>query len=109
MARRRQIDDRKTPESDRHAPIGIDPFTEDNVRRASIDLTLDDFLITADGQRVDISDDQCFQLRSGQTVNAKTREWVEFPLDYIGRVGPMTQVAKYGIILSHGLQVDPGG
>jgi dCTP deaminase len=88
--------------------IGIDPFTKDNVQRASVDLIIDDFLITADGQRVDISEDQSFELRSGQTVNAKTREWVEFPLDYIGRVGPMTQVAKYGIIMSHGFQVDPG-
>jgi deoxycytidine triphosphate deaminase/addiction module HigA family antidote len=90
--------------------IGIDPFNSDNVQRASIDLTLDDFIITAEGQRFDVtsSKDQCFHLQSGQTVNVKTREWVEFPLDYIGRVGAMTQVAKFGIIMSHGLQVDPG-
>jgi dCTP deaminase len=88
--------------------IGIDPFTPANVQRASIDLTLDDFIITAAGRRVDISEGQSFPLQSGETVNVKTREWVEFPLDYIGRVGAMTQVAKYGIIMSHGLQVDPG-
>jgi dCTP deaminase len=88
--------------------VGIDPFDKGNVRRASIDLTLDDFIITADGRRIDISEDQNFPLQSGQTVNVKTREWVEFPLDYIGRVGAMTCVAKYGIIMSHGLQVDPG-
>lgn len=88
--------------------IGIDPFCKDNVRRASIDLTLDDFIITAAGRCVDISDGQSFPLQSGETVNVKTREWVEFPLDYIGRVGAMTQVAKFGIIMSHGLQVDPG-
>ncbi|MGH9809634.1 MAG: dCTP deaminase domain-containing protein, partial [Terriglobia bacterium] len=85
-----------------------DPFSKDNVQRASIDLTLDDFIITAAGRRVDISEGQSFPLQSGETVNVKTREWVEFPLDYIGRVGAITQVAKYGIIMSHGLQVDPG-
>ncbi|MEA2903738.1 MAG: dCTP deaminase [Alphaproteobacteria bacterium] len=88
--------------------IGIDPFTKKNVQRASIDLTLDDFIIAADGRRIDISEDQNFPLQCGQTVNVKTREWVEFPLDYIGRVGPMARLAKYGIITSHGLQVDPG-
>ncbi len=92
----------------RDGVIGIDPFTKDNVQRASVDLTLDDFIITTAGRRVDISEGQSFPLRSGETVNVKTREWVEFPLDYIGRVGAMTEVAKYGIIMSHGLQVDPG-
>jgi deoxycytidine triphosphate deaminase/addiction module HigA family antidote len=88
--------------------IGVDPFEPKNVQLASLDLTLDDFIITTEGEEVDISGGECFSLEGGQTVNVRTREWIEFPLDYVGRVGAMTQLAKFGIIMSHGFQVDPG-
>lgn len=92
----------------RNGIIAIDPFSMQNVRRAAIDLCVDDFVITTDGQRVDISDGRSFPLHSGQTVNIKTREWIEFPLDYLGRVGANAQAAQAGIIVSHAFQVDPG-
>lgn len=88
--------------------IAIDPFDEANVQLASIDLTLDEFIITTDGETVDITDGQSFILKGGRTVNVSTKEWVEFPQDYIGRVGAMTHLAKIGIIISHGFQIDPG-
>jgi deoxycytidine triphosphate deaminase/addiction module HigA family antidote len=88
--------------------IGVDPFDPGNVQRASLDLTLDDFIITTEGEEVDISEGHSFILEGGQTVNVRTREWIEFPLDYVGRVGAMTQMAKFGIIMAHGFQVDPG-
>jgi deoxycytidine triphosphate deaminase/addiction module HigA family antidote len=88
--------------------VDIDPFIEANVQLASIDLTLDDFVITTEGARLDISDGQSFILKVGRTVNVSTREWIEFPRDYIGRVGAMTSLAKIGIMTSHGFQVDPG-
>src|ERR1700710_2454459 len=46
--------------------LGIDPFTAKNVQRASVDLTLHDFIITPDGQSVDITEGQSFTLQSGQ-------------------------------------------
>lgn len=88
--------------------IGIEPFDEKNVQLASIDLTLDDFIITTDGEKVDITDGQEFVLKAGRTVNVSTKEWVDFPQDYIGRVGAMTGLAKFGIMISHGFQIDPG-
>jgi deoxycytidine triphosphate deaminase/addiction module HigA family antidote len=87
--------------------IGIDPFDEANVQMASIDLTLDDFVITGDGDKVDVSD-QGFVLKGGRVVNVSTKEWVELPQDYIGRVGAMASLASLGIIISHGFQIDPG-
>jgi dCTP deaminase len=87
--------------------IGIDPFDEANVQMASIDLTLDDFVITGDGEEVDVSD-QGYVLKGGRAVNVSTKEWVEFPQDYIGRVGAMASLASLGIITSHGFQIDPG-
>jgi len=88
--------------------IGVDPFDERNVQLASIDLTLDDFIITTDGDKVDSSGGQSFVLKAGRTVNVSTREWIEFPQDYIGRVGAMTALASIGIMTSHGFQIDPG-
>ena len=78
------------------------------MQRAALDLTLDHFIITTEGHEIDIGAGQCFILQGGQTVNVQTREWIEFPLDYLGRVGAMAQLAKFGIMASHGLQVDPG-
>lgn len=88
--------------------IGIDPFDENNIQLASIDLTADEFVITADGEKVDITDGQSFVLKQGRTVSVGTKEWVEFPQDYIGRVGGMARYARFGIMTSHGFQVDPG-
>jgi deoxycytidine triphosphate deaminase len=88
--------------------LDIDPFIEANVQLASIDLTLDDFVITTEGEKLDISDGHSFILKGGRTVNVGTRESIEFPRDYIGRVGAMTSLAKIGIMTSHGFQVDPG-
>jgi addiction module HigA family antidote len=84
----------------------FDPFNPENVQAASMDLTLDDFLLTSDDNEVDISDG--YDLKPRETVNGSTKEWVQFPLDCFGRVGPMTQFSKYGIILVYGFQIDPG-
>lgn len=88
--------------------IGIDPFDETRVQMASIDLTLDDFVLTAEGEKIDISEAESFVLRGGRTIGVSTKEWVEFPQDYIGRVGAMAALARAGIMTSHGFQIDPG-
>ncbi len=88
--------------------IGVEPFNRDNVQRASLDLTIDDFIITTEGECVDISEGQTFALKVGRTVNVGTKEWIELPLDYIARVGAMTEYAKLGLMTSHGFQIDPG-
>ncbi len=88
--------------------IGIDPFDDAHVQQASVELTLDDFVITAEGEKIDISDGERFLLKSGRTVNVSTREWLEFPQDYIGRIGTMESLASAGILTVHGFQVSPG-
>jgi len=88
--------------------IRIEPFDEAHVRMASIDLTLDDFVVTADGAKVDISDGQTFTLRGGHSVSVSTKEWLELPYDYIGHVGTPAALARAGVMASHGLQIGPG-
>ena len=88
--------------------IAIEPFNEANVRLASIDLTLDDLLVTTEGSTIDIGGGQAFTLKGSRAIRASTRESVELPQDYIGRVGAMTDLANQGIVTSHGLHLDPG-
>lgn len=88
--------------------ISVDPFEETNVRPASLELTLDDFVLTAQGKKIDISDGESFLLKRGLTASVSTKEWLEFPKNYLGRVGTTTALARLGIVTSHGFQVDPG-
>lgn len=92
----------------RDGVIGIDPFDEKQVQLASLNLTLDDFALTTEGEKIDISGGQSFALRGGHTVNVSTREWIELPQDYVGRIGAMASLARIGILTLHGFQIDPG-
>jgi deoxycytidine triphosphate deaminase/addiction module HigA family antidote len=92
----------------REGVIGVDPFTEANVQLASLDLTLHDFVLTADGRQIDISEGPGFPLKPNHAIMVATREWVSFPRNYLGRVGGMSSLARLGLITSHGFQIDPG-
>jgi deoxycytidine triphosphate deaminase len=88
--------------------IKIDPFDKTNVHTASLDLTLDDVVLTTGGKKIDISDKRGFTLKRGESVSASTRERVEYPMNYVGRVGTGKVAAQRGIITSHGFQIEPG-
>jgi addiction module HigA family antidote len=72
--------------------IGISPFAPANVRAAAIDLTAGKGLTLA----------------PGGTVTAQTKERIELPLDYLGRIGAASRLASLGIIATHALQIEPG-
>lgn len=72
--------------------IGIAPFAATHVRIAAIDLTFGTELT----------------LRPGVTVTALTKERVELPLDYLGRIGIAARLASDGILASHAFQLEPG-
>jgi dCTP deaminase len=88
--------------------IAMDPFDEANVRPASVDLTLGDVLITAEGKTINIGGGRSYTLKGNRTVNVSTKERIEFPQDYIGRVGAIMNLAKIGIFTSVGFQIAPG-
>jgi dCTP deaminase len=88
--------------------IGMDPFDEANVQLTSVDLTLGDFLITTEGKKINIGGGQSFTLKRNRTVNVSTKERIELPQDYVGRVGAITSLAKNGIFTSVGFQIAPG-
>lgn len=72
--------------------ICIAPFDTPHVRTAAIDLTLSKELTLA----------------PGATVTARTKERVELPLDYLGRIGIAARLAGDGILASHAFQLEPG-
>lgn len=88
--------------------IGVHPFDETNVQLAAINLTLGDFLITGEGERIDIGGGQRFTLRRNHAVEVSTREWIELPRNHIGRLGAIDSLAKNGIFAAAGLQIEPG-
>lgn len=88
--------------------IEIEPFDEINVRPASVDFTLADFVITTSGDKVDVSGGQGFALTSGRAVHVSTRERIALPRDYLGRAGATADLARLGFMTSQGLQVEPG-
>jgi len=88
--------------------IGIAPFAAQNLRSASIDLTLNDTLITAGGDRLSIGRAKGFVLEPKASIKATTKERIELPLDYLGRVGGTTRLAGHGILVCNALQIEPG-
>jgi dCTP deaminase len=92
----------------KHGIIAMDPFDEANVQLTSVDLTLGDFLITTEGKKINISGGQRFTLKRNRTVKVSTKELIELPQDYVGRVGAISSLAKNGIFTSVGFQIAPG-
>lgn len=88
--------------------IGIDPFAARSVKAASVELSLDDIVVTADGKKVDIRRGKGFLLAAGRFVSVSTKERIAFPRDYVGRVGALKQLVSAGIVTSHALQIEPG-
>ncbi len=88
--------------------IGIAPFAAQNLRSASIDLTLNDTLITAGGDRVNIGRAKGFVLEPKASIKATTKERIELPRDYLGRLGGTARLAGHGILVCNALQIEPG-
>lgn len=88
--------------------IGIEPFVTQNLQAASINLTLNDVLTTASGDKLHISRERSFALEPGCTVSAATKERIEIPRDYLGRIGAVTRLGSLGIIASGALHIEPG-
>ena len=87
--------------------IGINPFSADHLRAASIDLTLDD-VVTDGDRRIDIRGMKGFLLRSGRSITAGTKEAIDLPRDHVGRVGALQRIVGAGILVSHLFQLEPG-
>lgn len=87
--------------------IAIEPFVLGHLRAASIDLTLGR-LAAGSGKTIDLTRKGQFALRPGSIVGASTAEVIELPLDYLGRLGGLSQLCASGLVLTAPLQFAPG-
>jgi addiction module HigA family antidote len=72
--------------------IGLTPFITGNVRAAAIDLTLA----------------KAVTLAPGSSASAQTKERIELPRDYLGRIGIVGPLARLGLVAAHAFQIEPG-
>lgn len=88
--------------------VVITPFDAANVQPASVTLTLGADLTAPDGKTIYLGRGQSFTLRRNHTINVRTKERIELPHDYVGRVGALASLATRGIVTSAGFQIAPG-
>jgi deoxycytidine triphosphate deaminase/addiction module HigA family antidote len=88
--------------------IGIKPFVAENLRAASIELTLHTSVGTANGMAIDIGHAKGFELAAGVAVHASTVESIDLPRDYLGRIGAAAALCRHGIVASTALHIEPG-
>ena len=90
--------------------ISITGYRSENQKSASYDLTLGTITKILAGKEKDMIDlnrkDRTIAHLEG--VIARTKEIISLPKNYIARVGPTTDLAKMGLIVNYGLQIDPG-
>lgn len=87
--------------------ISISPFSQQNIRSASIELTLANTVV-AGGKTINIAGRNGYSLAPGHAASASTAESIALPRDYLGRIGALTRLASRGIIAAHAFQIEPG-
>jgi deoxycytidine triphosphate deaminase/addiction module HigA family antidote len=91
----------------RDGVIVIEPFVLAHLRTASLDLTLGEPAVRIGGKPSPKRKDTV-ALKPGGTLSVTTAERIELPLDYLGRIGGLAQLAAAGLVLAAPLQVAPG-
>ena len=102
------LNDEEIRQGVRDGTFTITPFNTDLVQPASLDLTIGDLVMRSGASAHRLSEGRPYELGPGEVVNLRTRETLGFPDDYVGRVGSMAGVSRFGIFTALGLQVDPG-
>ena len=90
--------------------IVITPYETTRLKGASYDLTLGcEALVSKQDEKILLDKPGThFTLNAGDFALVLTRETVKFPLDIAGEIGMRSSHARVGLILLHGMQVDPG-
>lgn len=90
--------------------MAITPFEKDNLKGASYDLTIGgEALVSNRDEKVMISPSGgSLKLEAGDFALVLTRETVKLPLNIAGSIGMRSTLARSGLILLHGMQIDPG-
>ena len=90
--------------------MAIDPFDKDNLKGASYDLTIGgEALVSNRDEKVILAPTGgSLKLEAGDFALVLTQEKVKLPLNVAGSIGMRSTLARQGLILLHGMQIDPG-
>ncbi len=89
----------------------ITPFEEKKLKGASYDLALGrEALVSNRDEKVFLGPDRTHSLKleAGDFALVLTKESLKFPMDMCGMIGMRSSLARMGLILLHGMQIDPG-
>jgi len=86
-----------------------DNFSEKNLEPASYDFRLGIEGITSSiKKKINIEEEGYISIEPGEFVVVQSLEHFDIPLDIVGNIGMTSKYARKGLILLHGLQIDPG-
>jgi deoxycytidine triphosphate deaminase len=89
----------------------ITPFEPRKLKGASYDLSLGrEALVSNRDEKVLLGPDRThsLNLEAGDFALVLTKESLKFPMDMCAEIGMRSSLARMGLILLHGMQVDPG-
>lgn len=91
--------------------LGITPFDPERLQGASYDLSLGgEALVSGHERKVILASGsgQMLHLEAGDFALVLTKETVKFPDDMAGVIGMRSSLARKGLMLLAGMQIDPG-
>ena len=91
--------------------IEIKPFDPEKLQGASYDFAIGgESLVSRDDQKILLAPKSStnLNLNAGDFALVLTKEYVKLPLDIAGVIGMRSALARKGLILLAGMQIDPG-
>lgn len=91
--------------------IEIKPFDSEKLQGASYDFAIGgESLVSRDDQKILLAPKSStnLNLNAGDFALVLTKEYVKLPLDIAGVIGMRSALARKGLILLAGMQIDPG-
>ncbi len=89
----------------------ISPFDQEKLQGASYDLSLGgEALVSHSDQKIVLepNSSSLLHLEPGAFALVLTKELLKFPLDIAGVIGMRSSLARKGLVLLAGMQIDPG-
>ncbi len=89
--------------------IIIKPFNRANLQGASYDLLIGkESLVSNNDNKILLSENQSLHLEAGDFALVMSYEYFKMPLDIACSIGMKSTLARKGLILLAGMQIDPG-
>ena len=81
-----------------HKQMIVNPFNIENLQPNSIDLTLDDKLLTLHGKSIDISE-QSYKIKPNEFLLGSTLEKIAVPLDLVAHIDGKSSLGRMGVFI----------